>query len=76
MDNSRLNKNVFCWTHNKSGNRSQNWHFRVCKLLKDYDSEEQCNINVEISKRAIFDSSLPLITQQFVDQWSVDVNRD
>ena len=76
MDNSRLNKKVFCWSNNKSGNICKNWHFRVCKLLKDYDSEELCNINGEISKRAILDKILSLITQQFVDQWSVDVNRD
>ena len=31
---------------------------------------------MEISKKATLDKILPLITQQFVDQWLVDVNRD
>ena len=31
---------------------------------------------MEISKLAILDKVLPLITQQFVDQWLVDVNLD
>ena len=76
MDNSRLNKKGDCWFYNKSSNRCKNWHFRVCKLLKDCDSEELCNINGQISKSSILDKILPLITQQFVDQWSVDFNRD
>ena len=76
MDNSRLNKKVFYWSNNKSGNRCKNWHFRVCKLLKDFDSSELCDISMEISKKATLDKILPLITQQFVDQWLVDVNQD
>ena len=38
-------------------------------MLKDFDSAELCDMNVEISK-------MTLITQQFVDQWLVDVNRN
>ena len=51
MDNSRLNKKVFYWSNNKSGNRCKNWHFRVCKLLKDFDSSKLCDISMEISKK-------------------------
>ena len=52
MDNSRLNKKVFYWSNNTSGNRCKNWHFRVCKLLKDFHSSELCDISMEISKKA------------------------
>ena len=68
MDNSRLNEKVFCWSNNKSGNRCKNWNFRVCKLIKDFDSAELCDINMEISQRVTLDKILPLITRQFVDQ--------
>ena len=76
MDSSRLNKKSFCWPNDKSGNSCKNWYVRACKLLKDYDSEELCDINVEVSKRATLDKILPLITMQFVYQWLVDVNRN
>ena len=29
----------------------QNWHFMVCKLLKDFDSLKLCDISMEISKK-------------------------
>ena len=76
MYNSRLNKKVLYLSNNKSGNRCKGWHFRVCKLLKDFDSSELCDISMEISKTATLDKILLLITQQFVDQWLVGVNRD
>ena len=53
IDNSRLNKKVFYWSNNKSGNRCKNWHFRVRKLLKDFDSSELCDISMEISKKLL-----------------------
>ena len=74
MDKSRLNKNVFYWSNNKYGNRCKNWHFRVCKLLKEFDSSELFDISIEISKKATLDKILPLITQHFIDQQLVDVN--
>ena len=76
MDNNKLNKKVFCWSNDKSGNRCKYWYFRVCKLLKDFDSSELCDQSMEISKKSTLNKILPLITQQFVDQWLVDVNRD
>ena len=57
MDNSRL-----------SIDAKKPCNFRVCRLLKDFDSAELCDINMEISKMATLDKILPLITQQFVDQ--------
>ena len=76
MDCNRLNKMIFCWSNSKSGNRCKNWNFRVCKLLLELDSGEFCNLNRDISKRAILDKVLPLITQRCIEQWIGDVNRD
>ena len=45
-------------------------------MLKDFDSSELCDISMEISKKVTLDKISPLMTQQFIDQWLVDVNRD
>ena len=42
-------------------------------MLKDFDSSELCDISMEISKKATLDKIVSLISQQFVDQWLVDV---
>ena len=78
MDGSRLNKKIICWSNStcKSGNICKNWNFRVCKLLLELYSGEFCNLNRDVSKRAILDKVLPLITQRFFEQWIGDVNRD
>ena len=76
MENNRLNKKVFCWSNHKSGNRCKNWNFRICKLLSDFDSEEFCDIAADINVKYMLDTILPRITQQFIDQWQIDVNRD
>ena len=67
MAGNRLNKKIFCWSNSKSGNRCKNWNFRVCKLLLELDSGEYYNLNRDISKRAILDKVLPLITQRFIE---------
>ena len=76
MENNRLNKKVFCWSNHKSGNRCKNWNFRICKLLSDFDSEEFCDIAADINVNYMLDTILPRITQQSIDQWQIDVNRD
>ena len=58
-----------CWSNSNSGNRCKNWNFRVCKLLLELDSGEFCDLNRDISKRALLDTVvLPLISQQCVEQ--------
>ena len=52
------------------------FYYFFCKLLKDFDSAELCDVNMEISKMVTLDKILPLIRQKFVDQWLVDVILD
>ena len=69
MDGKRINKTAFC--------KCKNWNFGVCKLLLELlDSGEFCDLNRDVSKRALLDKVLPLISQQYIEQWLNDVNRD
>ena len=76
MDATRMNKKIFCWSNSKSNTQCKNWHFRIGKKLTESGFPVYSNINGSINKSSVLNNVLPFITQTYIDQWVVDVNRD
>jgi len=76
MNHSRLNRKIFVWANSVARSTCKNWNFKVCKMLKDYNLERFCNIDIPIQKHDIYASVLPKILDSFKQDWLNDVNRE
>ena len=70
MSHNRLNMKIFVWANNVARSTCKYWNFKVCKMLKDYNLERFCNMNIPIQKHDIYASVLPKILDSFRQEQS------
>ena len=76
MDAARLNRKIFCWSNSKMSTRCKNWNFRVSQKLAESNFHIYNSINQTINKITVLNNVLPYISQEYINRWAVEVNRN
>ena len=76
MDQSRINKQIFCWTNQKAGPHNKNWCSRVHVFYRKLSMHHLLNTNSDFNTDSVIKDMSDVLSEHYEVEWYAKVSQN